>query len=279
VELKKVEGNPSVFGRLSALVEALRGENGCPWDKKQTARSMSIKLLEETYELTDAISNGDAMDICEELGDVLFHIFFIARLFEEEGRFGVDAVAEGITQKMIRRHPHVFGEASVSTSEEVKQQWHVIKQGEKGEKGEAPAASVLDSVPRMQPALMRAYRISAKAAREGFDWADMAGVMEKVEEELGELKEAAAEDAGTEKDRRAVLLEFGDLLFTLVNVARFLGINPEDALTESTGKFEERFRYMEREIRESQRKLADVEQEEKDEIWERAKVVVDEKGE
>jgi len=233
---------------------------------------MAVKLLEETYELVDALSKGEAGEVCEELGDVLFHIFFIAHLYREEGRFGIEEVADGITRKMIRRHPHVFGDRSVATAEEVKQQWHVIKQDEKTD---SPSTSVLDSVPRMQPALMRAYRISVKAAREGFDWEDLPGVMEKVEEELAELKDASAEDSGTDEGKQAVRLEFGDLLFTLVNVARFLGINPEAALMESTNKFENRFRYLERAIRDSRRKMAEVDPKEKDEIWERAKVAVD----
>ncbi len=265
---EKIENIPSAFGRLAALVEALRGENGCPWDKKQTPRSMSVQQLEETYELMDAITRGEAGDICEELGDVLFHIFFIARLFEEKNRFGIEDVADGITRKMIRRHPHVFGGPSVSTAEEVKQKWHVIKQDEKGD---ASPVSVLDSVPRMQPALMRAYRISVRAAREGFDWTALSGVMEKMEEELGELKAAMSEGSETPGGKQAVQLEFGDLLFTMVNVARFLGINPEAALMESTEKFENRFRYMERRIKESSRKMTDVPQKEKDDIWERAK--------
>lgn len=273
MEYKEITAHPTAFGRLGALVAALRGENGCPWDKKQTSRSMGIKLLEETYELVDAISRGEGEGICEELGDVLFHIFFIAHLFREEGRFGIEDVADGITRKMVRRHPHVFGDRSVTTPEEVKQQWHVIKQEEKTD---APSVSVLDSVPRMQPALMRAYRISAKAAREGFDWEDLPGVMEKMEEELGELKDAFSEDTETDGGKEAVQLEFGDLLFTLVNVARFLGINPEAALMDATDKFENRFRYMERIIRDSRRKMAEMDPEEKDRAWEEAKVAVDE---
>jgi len=269
---EKIEENPSAFGRLAALVEALRGENGCPWDKKQTSQSMAVKLLEETYELVDAISKGEAPGVCEELGDVLFHIFFIARLFEEEDRFGIEDVADGITRKMIRRHPHVFGDASVVSTEDVKQQWHAIKQSEKAD---MPPVSVLDSVPRMQPALMRAYRISARAAREGFDWTELSGVLEKVDEELRELKDAVAENPEAEDGgSRAVRLEFGDLLFTMTNVARFLGINPEAALMESTEKFERRFRYMEQVIRDSHRKMADVDQNEKDEIWDRAKTAI-----
>ena len=269
---EKIEETPSAFGRLAALVEALRGENGCPWDKKQTSQSMAVKLLEETYELVDAISKAEAAGVCEELGDVLFHIFFIARLFEEENRFGIEDGADGSPRKMIRRHPHVFGDASVGGTEDVKRQWHSIKQNEKSG---MPPVSVLDSVPRIQPALMRAHRISARAAREGFDWTGLSGVLEKVDEELRELKDAVlenpeAEDAGS----RAVRLEFGDLLFTLTNVARFLNINPEAALMESTEKFEQRFRYMEQVIKDSHRKMADVDQKEKDEIWNRAKAVI-----
>jgi MazG family protein len=269
--LEKVEGNSSAFERLATLVETLRGENGCPWDKKQTSRSMAVMLLEETYELVDAITKGGASGVLEELGDVLFHIFFIARLFEEKGRFGIEDVADGITRKMVRRHPHVFGGVSVDSAEEVKQQWHAIKQNEKAE---IPDGSVLDSVPRTQPALLRAYRMTVRAAREGFDWENLSGVLEKVDEELRELRDAVAEDSEKNtSESRAVLLEFGDLLFTMVNVARFLGINPEAALMESTEKFENRFRHMEQVIKSSRRKMVDVNQKEKDEIWERAKQI------
>ena len=149
---EKLNDNSSPYGRLSALVEILRGGNGCPWDKKQTTKSMAVKLLEESYELVDAISNGSAEGVCEELGDVLFHIFFISRLFEEEDRFGIDDVTNGIIRKMVRRHPHVFGTLSVTSPEEVKQNWHRIK---RKEKSDAVSGSVLDSIPRMLPALMR----------------------------------------------------------------------------------------------------------------------------
>jgi tetrapyrrole methylase family protein/MazG family protein len=269
---EKIEKQPCAFTRLADLVKALRGENGCPWDKKQTSQSMAVKLLEETYELVDAINKGDADGVCEELGDVLFHIFFIARLFEEQGRFGIENVADGITQKMIRRHPHVFGGPSVASTEEVKQQWHAIKQSERTN---GSFVSVLDSVPRMQPGLIRAYRVSARAAREGFDWENTSSVMQKMEEELGELKEAAAKAPGANGENPALRLEFGDLLFTMVNVARFLGINPEAALTESIEKFENRFRHMERVINDSHRKMTDVNPEEKDDIWEHSKAVTD----
>jgi tetrapyrrole methylase family protein/MazG family protein len=229
---------------------------------------MAVKMLEETYELVDAVSNGQPGHVGEELGDDLFHIFFIARLFEEEGVFGIRDVADGITRKMIRRHPHVFDNTTLSSSEEVKQQWHIIKQKEKAG---IPSVSVLDSVPRMLPALMRAYRISERAAREGFDWSDLSGVMEKVMEEWRELKDAISCVLDTSESQQAVQLEFGDLLFTLVNMARFLGVNPEIALTESTRKFEDRFRYMEQVIKDSRREMIHVSQKEKNDIWESAK--------
>ena len=263
-EVKKVAEGPALT-RLSALVETLRGENGCPWDRKQTPRSMIIQLLEEAYELADAVEAGDARGVCEELGDVLFHIFFMARLFEEQHQFGVDQVADGIVCKMVRRHPHVFGEEALSTADEVKQKWHEIKQQERGG-GEF--RSVLASVPKMLPALMRAYRISERAGREGFDWGDLSGVMEKMEEEWGEFETALADSGPSSPEVR---LEFGDLLFTMANVARFLGINPEAALLESTRKFEDRFRHMERTIKDGGRHMAGVSQAEKDVLWEQAK--------
>lgn len=267
-ETEKKRADSTSFGRLAGLVETLRGENGCPWDKKQTPRSMAVKMLEETYELVDAVTNGQPGDVGEELGDVLFHIFFIARLFEEEGFFGIREVADGITRKMIRRHPHVFEKSPLSSAEEVKQQWHTIKQSEKPD---SASASVLDSVPRMLPALMRAHQISERAAREGFDWPDLSGVMEKVVEELRELKDAIASGPETDGGRKAIRLEFGDLLFTLVNVARFLGINPETALTESTRKFEDRYRLMEQLIKKSRREMIHMSQKEKNDIWENVK--------
>jgi len=267
------EIKPRGFGleRLAELVKLLRGENGCPWDKKQTARSMAIQLLEETYELADAIADGNAESIREELGDVLFHIFFLARLFQEQGQFDINDVADGVTRKMIRRHPHVFGDkAAIISEDDVRAQWHNIKQSEKAK---TPASSMLDSIPQSLPALMRAYRISERAAGEGgFDWADITGVLEKVEEEWDELKEAFQRHVTSEAgDHEAVQLEFGDLLFTLTNVARFLGIHPETALTASTAKFEMRFRRMEATIRRSNRDMTVVSEREKEDMWEKIK--------
>lgn len=256
---------------LIKLIETLRGKNGCPWDRKQTPRSMAIYLVEELYELVDAIESGRPEDVCEELGDVLFHIFFIARLFEETGHFKIDDVAAVTTDKMTRRHPHVFGIKSVDTEEEVKKQWHALKTKEKKPvKGD----SLLDSLPSKLPALMRAYRISERVAKAGFDWNDIGGVFEKVEEEWAELGAAIRADEDGMKNRN-VSLEFGDLLFTLVNVARFARIHPETALKDAMAKFEKRFRYMERILWDTGKTMDALSERELDQIWETAKEKTD----
>lgn len=268
--MEKTEINRDIAGvdRLISLVAALRGETGCPWDKKQTAKTMGIYLLEETYELVEAISAGDADAICEELGDVLFHILFVAHLFEEQGKFNIRDVVSRIHEKMVRRHPHVFGDGHVKTAEDVKKQWHEIKKKEKkGPSGD----SVLDSVPVGLPGLLRAYRISERAAANGFDWDSMSGVVQKVEEEWGELKRELERGAQTDASARAVSLEFGDLLFALVNVARFARIHPETALSDAISKFKTRFSYMENAIQTKGRRFPDVLQKEKDILWEAAK--------
>ena len=172
---------------LFALVESLRGEHGCPWDKKQTPRTMLIYLIEEMYELADAIESNRAEDVREELGDVLFHIVFIARLFQETDQFSIYDVAGEITDKMIRRHPHVFGTARVDNTDEVRQNWHKIKQDEK-KKGSK--ISVTDSVPKKLPALLRSYQICERTARSGFDWGDSENLILKLESELSKLKQA-----------------------------------------------------------------------------------------
>lgn len=249
------------------LIAKLRGENGCPWDKEQTPKTLAPYLLEEVYELVDAIQSGNPEDVCEELGDVLFHILFIAGLYQEMEHFTIKDVAAANTEKMIRRHPHVFGRRKVSGVDEVRKQWHKIKMQEKNND---PPASLLDSVPAGLPALMRAYRISERAAKTGFDWADIAGVIQKVEEEWAELK-AAMSGNKAQKENEQISLEFGDVLFTLVNVARFARIHPETALAGSTKKFEKRFKYMEKAISESRRSLESVPREELEKLWEAAK--------
>ncbi len=250
------------------LIEILRGENGCPWDRKQTPKTIAVYLIEEVYELVDAIESGDPDGVCEELGDVLFHILFLAGLFREMGHFNIKDVVDLNVEKMTRRHPHVFGNESVDTVEDVGTRWHQIKLEEKSL---AKKASILDSVPAGLPALMRAYRISERAAKTGFDWNDISGVMQKVEEEWSELKAVLKRESRAPKDQDLLALEFGDVLFTLVNVARFAHIHPETALRNSTKKFENRFAYMEKLITESQRIIESVSQGEMDELWEEAK--------
>ncbi|MFH2218042.1 MAG: nucleoside triphosphate pyrophosphohydrolase [Pseudomonadota bacterium] len=250
------------------LIEKLRGPDGCPWDKKQTPRSISVYLVEEIYELVDAIESGDPDGICEELGDVLFHILFIARLFQENGRFSIQDVARVITEKMIRRHPHVFGNDTVSSTEEIRNRWHAIKMKEKNPD---EGTSILDSVPTGLPALMRAYRISERAARTGFDWKDISGVMEKVEEEWAEFQSKLPGEGPDSRKQDSLAMEFGDILFTLVNLARFAHIHPETALTGSIKKFEKRFRHMESALAEEGRTLKSVPADELDRLWEAAK--------
>ena len=262
MEAQKIEHYISSIGALIRLVETLRGENGCPWDKKQTLQTIMIYLVEEIYELMDAIESGEPEAVCEELGDVWFHILFIASMFQESGHFNIGDVAHRNKEKMIRRHPHVFGNGRIDSADDVKTQWHEIKAEEKKY---AKPSSVLDSIPKKTPALIRAYRVSERAAATGFDWQDVWGVLEKVEEELSELKSAL------KNNRENAPLEFGDVLFTLVNVARFARFHPETALTGSINKFEKRFRYMEQTISEQGEPLESVPRKEKENYWEAAK--------
>jgi MazG family protein len=256
------------ISRLIRLIETLRGEKGCPWDKQQTSQSMAVYLVEEVYELLDAIESGNIEDIREELGDVLFQILFIACIHEEAGDFSIADVAESNREKMIRRHPHVFGDKTVEDAEQVRRQWRRIKK-EEPRKSDNP--SILDSVPRKLPALMRAYRISERAGGKGFDWDDIRGVIEKTEEEWLEFKNELTrhQDHGNNKERLA--MEFGDVLFTLVNVARFARFHPETALSDATRKFEKRFRHMEEMLQENGQGIDTVKREELERLWEVSK--------
>lgn len=265
--MKSIKENILTIDTLSKLVETLRGEDGCPWDKKQTPLTISVYLVEEIYELVDAIESGNPDEVCEELGDVLFHILFLVSLFQEMGRFNIREVVRVITEKMVRRHPHVFGNDSVTGPDEVRHRWHRIKLKEKSN---ARPTSALDSVPKKLPALMRAYRISERAARTGFDWTDISGVVQKVEEEWSEFK---AKLSQTDPDGLA--MEFGDILFTLVNIARFARFHPETALTGSIKKFERRFKYMEKVLSEDGKSLESISHKEMDTLWEEAKNKID----
>ena len=251
------------MNELIRIIAALRGPAGCPWDREQSARSMVRFMLEEAYELAEAVESDDVKNSCEELGDVLFHVLFIARMHEERAAFTLADVCRAISEKMIRRHPHVFGSARVADSGEVVRNWKRIKQAEKNH---AARPSVLDGVPRGTPALMRALAVSDKAALARFDWNDAAGALAKLEEELAELRAALREGAPQQ-----VAEEIGDALFSLVNVARLAGHHPETALSGAVRKFEERFRRMEQAVAATGRELSEVSQSEKDRIWETVK--------
>lgn len=252
---------------LIELVETLRGDTGCPWDRKQTPQSMSVHLIEEIYELIEAIDLENPDHICEELGDVLFHIFFLANIYQEKGHFDIADVVCHIIEKMTRRHPHVFSDAKVDNADEVIEQWNAIKLKEKN--GD-PDVSLLDSVPGSLPALMRAYKMTKRAEKAGFDWENVSGVMEKLDEELAELK---VEIDKNDKDR--IEMEYGDVLFTLVNIARFLDIHPETALNSAIRKFEDRFKNLEKVISKSGRSFGSVSQNDMDLIWDTHKTITD----
>jgi tetrapyrrole methylase family protein / MazG family protein len=246
---------------LLRLVETLRGENGCPWDKKQTPQTVGIYLTEEVFELAAAIETADPDQIREELGDVLFHVVFIARMFQERGGFDLAAVAQTITRKMIRRHPHVFGATKIGSSEEVIQNWHKIKLDEN-----KPAAgrSLLDSVPAKLPALLRAYRILDRVARAAFEEKDIDSNLNNVQGALDSLK------AGLRcRDKSVAAEQIGDLLLAVANLARIGQIHPETALAGSVKRFEQRFKKMEALVSESKRELSEVTVDEKKQIWQK----------
>ena len=227
--------------RLLGIMDRLRGPGGCPWDREQTLRSLRPYVLEETYEVLEAIDAGDSREHCEELGDLLLQIVFQAQLAKEEGRFDFADVAQAISNKLVSRHPHVFGDADVKDAEGVLRQWAALKREEKKAKGRGE--SVLEGVPKEMPALARADRLTEKASRIGFDWPDPAGARAKVDEELRELDEAIATG-----DREALEHELGDVLFAVANLSRKLGLPPEEALRGSVSRFVARFEHIEREL-------------------------------
>ena len=227
------------FARLVEIMARLRAPGGCPWDREQTFDSIKPYTLEETYEVLDAIDRRDWRGLCEELGDLILQAVFYARMAEEEGKFTIADALEAINEKLIRRHPHVFADGDARTPEQVLKRWDQIKAEEKAVRGGSPQG-LLDGVPRAQPALAEAAQISRKAARAGFDWDNLAQVVAKVREELDEIERARR--AG---DSEQVEGEIGDLLFTIVNVARFLGVDPEQALRRTNLKFRQRFAFVE----------------------------------
>jgi MazG family protein len=234
------------FEGLVAIMDRLRGPDGCPWDREQTWKSLRRFLLEECYEVADALDRADPDELREELGDLLFQIVFLSRLAKEEGQFTADDVVRGIAEKMIRRHPHVFGEDRAETSDEVLRRWEEIKRRERkaGSEGEGEGhRSILDGIPRALPAMMKAQQMGARAARVGFDWNREIDILEKIDEELEELRSAVASS-----DRSQVEEELGDFLFATVMLARRLQIDPEAALERTNLKFRERFGKIEDEL-------------------------------
>ncbi|MED0675137.1 tetrapyrrole methylase family protein / MazG family protein [Aneurinibacillus thermoaerophilus] len=250
------------FWRLREIVAILRSPEGCPWDREQTHQSIRKNLIEETYEVLETIDDNDPEALCEEMGDLLLQIMLHSQMAEEDGYFTVRDVIEDLNKKLIRRHPHVFGNSEAENAEEALQNWKDIKEKEKREKGKE-VASLLDGVPRDLPALYKAYKYQKKAAEVGFDWDKLSDVLDKVKEELEELNEAQ-----TLEHRRE---ELGDLLFVIVNVARFMKIDPEEALALTNKKFYSRFSYIEEKLREAGKTFADTTLEEMESWWQEAK--------
>jgi tetrapyrrole methylase family protein / MazG family protein len=252
------------FGQLVDIMKRLLAPDGCPWDREQTLQTLKPFLVEEAYEVLEAIDTDDVPEHCEELGDLLFQIVFQAALREQQGGFGIDDVVNAIATKMRRRHPHVFGETKVKDSSEVLENWGKLKQAEHAEKGKVRRA--LDGVPLDLPALLRAQRLGEKAAAVGFDWPDVAGVREKVDEELREIDEAIAGGNKAEIEH-----ELGDLLLAVSRLSAKLGVAPEDALRTALRRFTGRFEAMEGQILARGGNLAETPLEEMDRIWNEVK--------
>jgi MazG family protein len=270
---------PKTFEDLVELMDRLRSPGGCPWDREQTYATLAPMLLEEAYEAFDALEEarqGRPDDLREELGDLLFQITFFARVAKERGEFNIDAVIDQVYEKMVRRHPHVFGETTAGNSTEVLRNWEAIKAEEKraaGKSGETKDSSILDGVSRKAPALMEAHQLSTKAARVGFDWKSVAEIFEKLHEEASELRAAIDmhNASNEEADHFRVREEIGDLLFVITNIARHMNVEPEAALKLTNTKFRRRFGYIEKQLRERNRKFNETSLEELEELWQSAK--------
>ena len=246
---------------LEEIVRILRAPGGCPWDAEQTHQSIRRNFLEEAYEAVEAIDEGSPDHLKEELGDVLLQVMLHARMEQEEGRFDLDGVADGICKKLIFRHPHVFGNVEVSGTGEVLSNWETLK---RQEKGQATNTDALEAVARSLPALWRAEKVQKKAKKAGFDWPDISGALDKLSEEIGELKAAVGQGTNVEE-------ELGDLLFSAVNVSRFLKADPEDTLNSATDKFIHRFQKVEEFAAAQGRSMEGMTLEELDKLWEQAK--------
>jgi tetrapyrrole methylase family protein/MazG family protein len=249
------------FDKLKAAVDALRGENGCPWDKAQTLYSMKDDFIEEAYELVEALDKDDTPNICEELGDVLLHVLLHARIASEDGKFSIDDVMEGINTKLIRRHPHVFANENITESDAVLKRWEEIKAEEK----KSVNKHYLDKANKALPALLKAHKLQHAAAKVGFDWAGPGDVLLKADEEMEELCVAAAEG-----DTAHIKEELGDLLFVLVNLARHYGFTADEALRGANEKFVTRFNYIEESLTNKGRSLESASLDEMESLWQQA---------
>ena len=256
------------FEDLVALQARLLDPNGCPWDREQTHESLRTYLLEETYEVLEALDAKDFAKFPEELGDLLLQVVFHAELAKRAGRFEIGDVVEHIYTKMVRRHPHVFGDVEAGDSKTVLKNWEQLKAEERKAAGKAEQKhSLLDGIPKTLPATLEAFQLTRRASRIGFDWENVEGILEKLKEEVAEMRAATASG-----EREKLEDEIGDLLFVAVNVARFMHVDPELALRSTNRKFQERFRWMEQEAERSGRKLADVPRGEMEALWDRAKM-------
>jgi len=275
---------PTTFQDLVALMTRLRSPEGCPWDREQSYATLAPMLLEEAYEAFEAVEEaraGRPANLCEELGDLLFQIVFYAQVAAERGEFTIDDVTGQIHAKMVRRHPHVFGDVKVRDNEELLRNWEALKAEEKraAGKGETEVeASLLDGVSSKAPALMEAHQLAVKAARVGFDWRDVDEIFDKLREETDELRaairehrEAGGTAEGAEAEHQRVREELGDLLFAVANIARHLDVEPESALKLTNRKFRRRFRHIEHGLRERGREFGEATLEEMEELWQEAK--------
>lgn len=253
------------FDRLLTVMDELR--TNCPWDMKQTMESLRHLTIEETYELSDAILDKDIPEIKKELGDIMLHMVFYARIASEQGQFDIADVLHAICDKLVHRHPHIYGDVTAEDEETVKQNWEKIKLQEKGNR------SVLGGVPASLPALVKAMRIQEKARGVGFDWEKKEQVWEKVQEEMEEFRSEFKVDKPGDADQGRAMSEFGDLLFSLINYARFLDINPEEALERTNKKFIQRFRFLEEAAARSGKSLSEMSLEEMDVYWNEAKAL------
>jgi len=255
------------FEDLVKLMARLRGPSGCPWDRQQNPRSLRTYLLEETYEVLDAVDRDDPKTLQAELGDLLLQVLFLAQIASEENRFTIEDVLQELYEKLVRRHPHVFGSKRADSAEQVVKNWEALKAAERAHQNATETGTLLAGIPRTLPALLEAYQLTRRAAQVGFDWPKLEDLLEKLKEEVGELQQALA----ARDDRERLEDEVGDLLFVGVNIARYLQIDPEVALRRTNRKFMERFQQIEAELIRQGRTWDEVSLEEMDTLWEKSK--------